>query len=66
MSHTTCTTMMGNHVTAWWCTAGRDVGVGALGSAPFDPPELGRIVVKVGTGTGMEMSAVSTLGELQP
>ena len=35
-------------------------------SATFDPPERGRIAVKVVTDTGMEMTAVSTLGELQP
>ena len=35
----------------------------AMRSAPFDPPELGRIAVKVVTATGMEMTAVSTVGE---
>ena len=27
-------------------------------SAPFDPPERGRIAVKIVTATGMEMTAV--------
>ena len=30
----------------------------AMRSAPFDPPERGRIAVKIVTGTGMEMTAV--------
>ena len=66
MSHTTCTRMIGNHVAAWCRTAARDADLGAMGSAPFGPPERGRIAVKVVTDTGMEMTAVSMLGELQP
>ena len=31
-----------------------------------DLPERGRIAVKIVTATGMEMTAVRTLGELQP
>ena len=30
----------------------------AMRSAPFDPPERGRIAVKIVTATGMEMTAV--------
>ena len=66
MSHTTCTRMIGNRVAAWCRTADRDADLGAMGSAPFDPPERGRIAVKVVTDTGTEMTAVSTLGKLKP
>ena len=34
----------------------------AMRSAPFDPPERGRIAVKIVTATGMEMTAVRDLG----
>ena len=30
-------------------------------SAPFDPPERGRIAVKIVTATGMKMAAVKVL-----
>ena len=30
----------------------------AMRSTPFDPPERGRIAVKIVTATGMEMTAV--------
>ena len=33
----------------------------AMRSAPFDPPERGRLAVKIVTATGMEMTAVRTL-----
>ena len=33
----------------------------AMRSAPFDPPERGRIAVKIVTATGMEMTAVRTV-----
>ena len=35
----------------------------AMRSAPFDPPERGRIAVKIVTATGMEMTAVRQLGD---
>ena len=40
----------------------------AMRSAPFDPPERGRIAVKIITATGMEMTATRRLDldELQP
>ena len=34
------------------------VALTAMRSAPFDPPERGRIAVKIVTATGMEMTAV--------
>ena len=30
----------------------------AMRSAPFDPPERGRVAVKIVTATGMEMTAI--------
>ena len=36
----------------------------AMRSAPFDPPERGRIAVKIVTTTGMEMTAVQNVGAL--
>ena len=35
----------------------------AMRSAPFDPPERGRIAVKIVTATGMEMTSVRLVGE---
>ena len=34
----------------------------AMRSAPFDPPERARIAAKIITNTGMEMTAVRTIG----
>ena len=36
----------------------------AIRSAPFDPPERGRIAVKIVTATRMEMTAVRSVSEL--
>ena len=35
----------------------------AIRSAPFEPPERGRIAVKIVTATGMEMTAVRHIGD---
>ena len=82
MSHTTCTRAMKSHAAIWpdvaddgaeFITAiGKNAddvereALTAMRSAPFDPPDRGRIAVKIVTATGMEMTAVRTLGELQP
>ena len=74
MSRTTCTRTMRSHAAIWRCVAddGADF-ITAIGKnaddverealiatrpTPFDPPERGRIAVKVVTATGMEMTAV--------
>ena len=36
----------------------------AMRSAPFDPPERGRIAVKIVTSIGMEMTAARSVSEL--
>ena len=38
----------------------------SMRSAPFDPPDNGRIAVKIVTTTGMEMTATLTVGDPQP
>ena len=38
----------------------------AMRSAPFDPPERGRIAVKIITATGMEMTSVVQLETPEP
>ena len=74
MSQTTCTRAMRSHAAVWpgvaddgaeFITAigknADDVERGALTamrSAPFDPPERGRIAVKIVTATGIEMTAM--------
>ena len=77
MSRTTCTRTMRSHAAIWpgvaddgaeFITAiGKNSddlereALTAMRSGPFDPPERGRIAVKIVTATGMEMTAVRDL-----
>ena len=58
MNHTTRTRTVDSHAAAWCSVVDRGAGLTTIRSALFDPPERGRIAVKIVTATGMEMTAV--------
>ena len=61
MNHITRARTMGSHAAAGCSVVDRGAGPTTIRATPFDPPERGRIAVKIVTVTGMEMTAVRTL-----